>query len=66
MIRDLQETKRDLFELTRIGFSDLSEYASTNYSEMVAEAIAKLLNGETNSSIETILNILKRDNNNVE
>lgn len=60
MIRELQKTKRNLFELTRIGFSDLSEYASKNYSEMIAEAFAKLLNGETNSSIETILNILNR------
>jgi len=42
------------------GEKQLSSYAKRNYNEMVAEAIAKLLNGETNSSIETILNILNR------
>ncbi|MBQ9873492.1 MAG: minor capsid protein [Thermoguttaceae bacterium] len=59
MIKALKELHERFFVLSKDGFSQLSEYAKRDYREMVAEAIAQLMNNTVSPLAKEIIKILK-------
>ena len=56
---ELRKTYDEFFSISKEGIRQLSRYAGNGYQEMVAEAIAQILNGTSSPLAERILNILR-------
>lgn len=55
----LRKAYEEFFGISKEGIRQLSRYAGNGYQEMVAEAIAQVLNGTSSPLAERILNILR-------
>ena len=59
LIDNLEKIRYESFLLSREGYEQLSEYANDTIREMVAEAVAQVMNGEASPLTKKILSILR-------